>query len=175
MERFKNFTDEQRLETIAATQEAESVIQKSTTVNGDIVTSLPICVKGTVNGNITSEQGITITGQVTGNCKASDVFTDHAKVSGNVESYGSVKVGIGTVIIGDVKANSAVIAGMIKGNVTITESVVIDASAAIVGDVSAANVQVNAGADIEGKCTIGKKNETKFADAFTEDANDDVK
>lgn len=76
MERFKNFTDDQKLEPIAMMSEEGSVIQKNTEINGDLVTELPICVHGTVTGNIKSSQGITITGEVTGNCEATELFTD---------------------------------------------------------------------------------------------------
>ena len=43
---------------------------------------------------------------------------------------------------------------------------IVDATAAIVGDVSAAAIQVNSGADIEGKCTIGRKDESKISEVF---------
>ena len=160
MERFKNFTDDQKLEPIAMMSEEGSVIQKNTEINGDLVTELPICVHGTVTGNIKSSQGITITGEVTGNCEATELFTDKAKVSGDIKCSGIVRIGIGTVVVGNVVADSAVIAGSVNGNVTV------DATAAIVGDVSAAAIQVNSGADIEGKCTIGRKDESKISEVF---------
>ena len=166
MERFKNFTDDQKLEPIAMTSEEGSVIQKNTEINGDLVTELPICVHGTVTGNIKSSQGITITGEVTGNCEATELFTDKAKVSGDIKCSGIVRIGIGTVVVGNVVADSAVIAGSVNGNVTVDGSVIVDATAAIVGDVSAAAIQVNSGADIEGKCTIGRKDESKISEVF---------
>lgn len=51
-------------------------------------------------------------------------------------------------------------------SVTVDGSVIVDATAAIVGDVSAAAIQVNSGADIEGKCTIGRKDESKISEVF---------
>ena len=98
--------------------------------------------------------------------EATELFTDKAKVSGDIKCSGIVRIGIGTVVVGNVVADSAVIAGSVNGNVTVDGSVIVDATAAIVGDVSAAAIQVNSGADIEGKCTIGRKDESKISEVF---------
>ena len=82
-----------------------------------------------------------------------DVFANNAKISGDIQSKGSAKIGQGTVVIGNITATSAVIAGAVKGNVDINGPVVIDSSAVIVGDIKSKSVQINNGATIDGRCS----------------------
>ena len=84
---------------------------------------------------------------------ANEVFANNAKISGDIQSKGSAKIGQGTVVIGNITATSAVIAGAVKGNVDINGPVVIDSSAVIVGDIKSKSVQINNGATIDGRCS----------------------
>ncbi len=69
-----------------------------------------------------------------------------------MEATGSAKIGQGTVVVGDITATSAVIAGAIKGDVDVNGPVIIDSSAIIVGDIKSKSVQINNGATINGRC-----------------------
>ena len=51
-----------------------------------------------------------ITGTVKGNSNASEIFADAARIEGEVASTGTVKIGLGSVIIGNVSSTSAVAA-----------------------------------------------------------------
>ena len=82
---------------------------------------------------------------------ANEVFANNAKISGDIQSKGSAKIGQGTVVIGNITATSAVIAGAVKGNVDINGPVVIDSSAVIVGDIKSKSVQINNGATISAR------------------------
>ena len=94
--------------------------------------------------------GARFSDRVTGNTKK---FANNAKISGDIQSKGSSKIGQGTVVIGNITATSAVIAGAVKGNVDINGPVVIDSSAVIVGDIKSKSVQINNGATIDGRCS----------------------
>ena len=130
-----------------------AVITRGTTIKGDIESTGSLEIVGTVTGNVSCSGKLTITGKVTGNSKASEIFADSAKIEGEVVSEGTVKVGVGSVIIGNVTATSAVIAGAINGNIDVNGPVIVDSSAVIMGDIKSRSVQINNGAVIEGFCS----------------------
>ena len=94
-----------------------------------------------------------MTGTINGNSNASEFFADVAKIEGEVVSTGTVKVGTGSVIIGNITATSAVIAGAVKGDIDVQGPVVVDTSAVIMGNIKSRSVQINNGAVIEGFCS----------------------
>jgi cytoskeletal protein CcmA (bactofilin family) len=138
---------------IAVASDESAVITKGTTIKGDIDSTGSLEIVGTVTGNVSCSGKLTITGKVTGNSKASEIFADAAKVEGEVVSEGTVKVGVGSVIIGNVTATSAVIAGAINGDIDVKGPVIVDSSAVIMGDIKSRSVQINNGAVIEGFCS----------------------
>ena len=67
-------------------------------------------------------------------------------------SKGFVRVSAGSVIVGNISAESAMISGAIKGNLDIKGDVEIGSTAVIVGDIKSKSVQISSGAVIEGMC-----------------------
>lgn len=131
-----------------------TVITKGTTINGSIVSDCSLNVMGTINGDIECIGKLTISGCVVGNSVASDVYVNAKRLDGNIDSEGTVKIGLGTVVVGDIKAGSAVIAGAVKGELDIKGPVIIDSTAIIKGNVKAKSVQMNNGAVLEGFCSL---------------------
>lgn len=76
-------------------------------------------VRGQVEGNVGCNGKLVVTGVVNGNSSASEFFADAAKIEGEVVSTGTIKIGLGSVIIGNVTSTSAVIAGAIKGDIDV--------------------------------------------------------
>ena len=134
-------------------QDETSVITGSTVLTGDIHSEGSFDVQGTINGNITCNGKIVVTGIVNGNSNSSEFFADVAKIEGEVTSTGTVKIGAGSVIIGNITATSAVIAGAVKGDIDVQGPVVVDTSAVIMGNIKSRSVQINNGAVIEGFCS----------------------
>lgn len=136
----------------AATDE-NAIITAGMTISGDISTRGSIEIIGSVLGNIEARGKITITGTVQGNSRANEVFADSAKIMGEIRSEGSVKIGQSSVIVGNVVANSAVVAGAVKGDIDVHGPVIIDTSAVVMGNIKSKSVQINNGAVIEGFCS----------------------
>lgn len=136
-----------------AVTEETSLITASTVLTGDLQSSGSFDVQGTINGNISCNGKITVTGTINGNSNSAEFFADVAKVEGEVVSTGTVKVGTGSVIIGNITATSAVIAGAVKGDIDVQGPVVVDTSAVIMGNIKSRSVQINNGAVIEGFCS----------------------
>ncbi len=130
-----------------------AVITAGLCVTGDLDASGSVDVLGAIFGNVKCRGRLMISGSISGNSKANEVFADSAQIDGNVSAKGAVKVGQGTVIVGNITASSAVIAGAVKGDIDIQGPVVIDSTAIIVGDIKSKTVQINNGATIDGRCT----------------------
>jgi len=133
---------------------AVTVITKGTTINGSIISDCSLDVMGTINGDIECLGKLTISGKVTGNSLASDVVVNTDRLEGSVVSEGSVKVGVGTVVIGDITAASAVFAGAVKGEIDVKGQVVLDSTAIIKGNIKAKSIQMNNGAVMDGFCSL---------------------
>jgi cytoskeletal protein CcmA (bactofilin family) len=137
----------------AAVSEETSIITASTILTGDLQSSGSLDIQGTINGNVACNGKLTVTGTINGNSNSAEFFADVAKIEGEVVSSGTVKVGTGSVIIGNISASSAVIAGAVKGDIDVQGPVVVDTSAVIMGNIKSRSVQINNGAVIEGFCS----------------------
>lgn len=137
-----------------ADPEGVTVITKGTTINGSIISDCSLDVMGTINGDIECLGKLTISGKVTGNAMAAEVYVNTDRLEGNITSEGSVKIGRGTIVIGDITSSSGVIAGAVKGEIDVKGPVVIDSTAIIKGNVKAKSVQMNNGAVLEGFCSL---------------------
>ena len=142
----------------------ESVFTESMIINGNIATEGSLDIRGSIVGNIEALGKLNITGNIQGNSQAAEIFADGAKITGELRSMGSIKVGQSTVILGNIFANSAVIAGAVKGDIDVKGPVILDTSAIIMGDIKSKSVQINNGAVIEGMCSqcYAEVNPTSF-------------
>ena len=151
-EKFVMETPVNELETPVVLDET-SVITASTTLTGNLVSAGSFDIQGTVNGNVSCNGKLVVTGMINGNSTSSEFFADVAKIEGEVVSSGTVKIGAGSVIVGNITAASAVIAGAVKGDIDVQGPVVVDTSAVIMGNIKSRSVQINNGAIIEGFCS----------------------
>jgi cytoskeletal protein CcmA (bactofilin family) len=108
---------------------------------------------GSVTGNIDILGKLNVTGNITGNSSAAEIYAESAQINGEVRSKGSVKIGQSSVVIGDIFATSAVIAGAVKGDIDVQGPVILDTSAIVMGNIKSKSVQINNGAVIEGMCS----------------------
>ena len=141
------------------TEQLEEAIDETATItagmhiNGDLLTKGSVDILGTINGNVEVLGKLSISGAVKGNSTAAEIYADSAKITGEVRSKGSVKIGQSSVIIGNIYATSAVIAGAVKGDIDVQGPVILDTSAIVMGDIRSKAVQINNGAVIEGRCS----------------------
>jgi cytoskeletal protein CcmA (bactofilin family) len=152
----ENKGDKKIMDSFTATREASdetSVITVGMTITGDILSEGSLDIVGNVNGNIDILGKLNVTGHVNGNSKAAEIYADGAKINGEIVSEGAVKIGTSTVIIGNITATSAVVAGAVKGDIDVKGPVILDASAIVMGNIKSKSVQINNGAVIEGMCS----------------------
>ena len=147
----------------AAVQEAESAaeevsdstayITKGTRIEGNIMTDGSLDIIGTVEGDVSSYGKLIVSGVVNGKVNSREIYANAAKITGDICSTGSVKVGVGSVIVGNIEAQSAVIAGAVNGDLDVKGPVIVDSTAVIMGNIKSRSVQINNGAVIEGFCS----------------------
>ena len=141
------------VETSAPASDENAVITKGMKITGDLDSTGSIDVEGAINGNVRCNGKLTVTGTIVGNSASSEFFADNAKIEGEVVTSGTVKVGVGSVVVGNISATSAVIAGAVKGDIDVQGPVVVDTSAVVMGNIKSRSVQINNGAVIEGFCS----------------------
>ena len=148
-----------------------AIITAGMCITGDILSEGSMEVIGCINGNVEILGKLNITGTICGNSKAAEIFADSAKVTGEIVSEGAVKIGQSSVIIGNISAKSAVIAGAVKGDIDVMGPVILDTSAIVMGNIKSKSVQINNGAVIEGMCSqcYAEVNPTSFFDGLKKD------
>ena len=110
-------------------------------------------ILGKVKGKVELLGKLNVSGTIEGDSKAAEVFADGAHITGMIVAEGTVKIGQNSVVIGNVAASSAVIAGAVKGDIDVKGPVILDASAIVMGNIKSKSVQINNGAVIEGMCS----------------------
>ena len=131
-----------------------TVISKGTTINGSISSDGSLDIMGNITGDVECLGKLSITGKIKGNSSASEVYVNTERLEGSITSEGSIKIGLGTVVIGDIVATSGVIAGAVKGEIDVNGPIVVDSTAIIKGNIKAKSVQINNGAVIEGALSL---------------------
>ena len=145
-----------------------AVVTEGMTITGDIVSEGSLELIGTVNGNLDILGKLNVTGTIQGNSKAAEIYAEGSKITGEVNSLGSVKIGQKSVVIGNITATSAVVAGAVKGDIDVQGPVILDTTAIVMGNIKSKSVQINNGAVIEGMCSqcYADVNPTSFFEEF---------
>ena len=150
----QSITKSEEKNDVDALMEADTTyITKTTTINGDVQTDGCIDLIGTVNGAVSCDGKLIIGGTVQGNVTVGELYANAARIEGDVHVNEAAKIGVGTVVVGNVFAGSAVIAGAIKGYIDVQGPVIVDSTAVIMGNIKSKSVQINNGAVIEGMCS----------------------
>lgn len=131
-----------------------TTITSGTTIRGGISSDGSLEVMGVITGDVECQGKVSIIGQVSGNVIASEIYVSTQRLEGGLSSEGAVKIGVGTIILGDVDATSAYIAGAVKGDIDVNGHVVVDSTAIIKGNIKAKSIQVNNGAVVDGYCSL---------------------
>ena len=91
-----------------------------------------------IQGDLNSEGNIRIEGSVTG----------------KIATTQSVHVGDAAVIVADMHAGNAIIAGQVQGNIKVSGNLILQATARVHGDIACGILRVEDGAQFTGKCNM---------------------
>lgn len=147
------YTDHEEYDSLANENVETGIIPAGMMITGDITTPGAMDLRGTILGNLEIGGKLNVSGSIQGNTKAVEIYAQAAKITGDISCDNSVKVGSNTVVIGNISARSAVVAGAIKGDLDIRGPVILDSSAIVKGNIKSKSVQINNGAVIEGMCS----------------------
>ncbi len=147
----------------------ETIIDKGTTINGDINVIGSLLINGNVHGNVNVEGKLSLYGTVSGgNISATELYLENTHVEGNITCNGIAKIGNEAVVIGNITSKGAVITGAVMGDIDSKGSVILDASSIVKGNIKSTSVQINNGAVLEGICSqcYAENNATTFFDKY---------
>ena len=94
--------------------------------------------------------------EVYGDLKVSGSILVYGKIFGSVESKGSIRMGKGSFIKGEVKAIEAVINGNINGDVVVNGKVTLGPHSHLMGNLTAGILVIQEGARFDGLCNMVK-------------------
>lgn len=92
---------------------------------------------------------------ITGDIETYGTIRLEGKIYGNLRSKGKTSLGESSFVQGNILAQSAEIAGEVKGMVEIAEILTLKATAVVNGDIICQKLIVEAGAIFNGKCQMG--------------------
>ena len=95
---------------------------------------------------------------VEGDIKGINSLLVNGTVTGNVSTEMTIRVGTTGIIKGNVKANSALIGGVIEGDLDAAESAVLGPKSRLRGDLKTARLKIEEGATFEGRSVMLSKN-----------------
>ncbi|MCR5033110.1 MAG: polymer-forming cytoskeletal protein [Lachnospiraceae bacterium] len=137
----------------AMSSDEVSTICAGMNIKGNITADGSLDLLGSIVGNIDIKGKLNVTGSIEGDSHAAEIFADDAKITGELISEGAIKIGQNSIVIGNVAATSAVIAGAVKGDIDVHGPVILDTTAIVMGNIKSKSVQINNGAVIEGLCS----------------------
>ena len=111
-----------------------------------------------IEGNITGDNSILINGTVTG----------------DVTTQSTIRVGRTGIIKGNVKANSAILSGIIEGNLDVLDSTVLGPHSRLKGDLKTTRLKIEEGAKFEGRCVMLDKSEEADLNDDSEKTKDEL-
>jgi cytoskeletal protein CcmA (bactofilin family) len=85
-------------------------------------------------------------------------FECPARIDGNIEGEidgKEIMIGEGAVATAQIRADSIVVCGKVKGEITATQRVEIRSTAKVIGNITAPKLIVEEGAIFEGQCSMG--------------------
>lgn len=101
---------------------------------------------------------------VSGNLKIAGFVTVHGDLDGDLEAIGKVIVSEEARVRGNITAKSAIIGGVVEGNVTAPDSIQLFETASVVGNLATRKLQLEDGVLFHGHC-ISLANEEEYQDA----------
>ena len=139
-------------EEIVSFGEDTTFITKDTQMSGNIESEGDVEVRGRVDGNVKCTGKLIVSGKITGDINAGDLYGEEANITGEIRVSGTVKIGAGSVTVGNIYAEKAVVAGAVKGDMDIRDEVVLESTAIVVGNIKSKSVDISSGAIVDGFC-----------------------
>ena len=101
---------------------------------------------------------------VSGNLKIAGFVTIHGDLDGDLEATGKVIISEGARVRGNITAKSAIVGGVVEGNITAPDFIQLFQTSSVVGDICTRKLVLEDGVLLHGHC-ISLADETEYQDA----------
>lgn len=146
-----------------------TVISRSMVIVGEIMSSGDIDIYGDVKGSVKTDGDIKATGKVAGDMSGNSFTLNGCTVQGNITAHGHVTIGLNTVVVGDIVADSIKVNGKVKGNLNIARMSEFLENALLAGDVRSQTISMSQGAKLHGNVSVAldsSQSEKEFDSIF---------
>ncbi len=146
-----------------------TVISRSMVIVGEIMSSGDIDIYGDVKGSVKTDGDIKATGKIAGDMSGNSFTLNGCTVQGNITAHGHVTIGLNTVVVGDIVADSIKVNGKVKGNLTIARMSEFLENALLAGDVRSQTISMSQGAKLHGNVSVAldsSQSEKEFDSIF---------
>lgn len=106
------------------------------------------------NMNTSSKNTLGSDVEIKGNIKFTGELAFDGKLDGEIHTDGTLNLGDGAVVNGNITANSVVVRGKVNGNVTAKDKIDIKNKAELFGDIRAAKLAIEEGVTFVGKTEV---------------------
>ncbi|HYE67261.1 MAG TPA: polymer-forming cytoskeletal protein, partial [Anaerovoracaceae bacterium] len=120
-------------------------------------------------GTVKTDGDIKATGKVIGDMTGNTLNLNGGTIQGNITAQGNVIIGVNTVVVGDIVAESIRLNGKVKGNLTISKMSEFLENALLVGDVHSQTISMSQGAKLHGNVSVAldsSQSEKEFDSIF---------
>ena len=87
-----------------------------------------------------------------GDLRVSGALMVDGDIDGNLQTTGNIIIGESARIRGNISAKSAVVNGIVLGDISAPESIKLNASSAVIGDIATRKLQIASGVVFHGHC-----------------------
>lgn len=101
--------------------------------------------------------------EIKGTVRFEDDLIVKGRIDGEIESEGALTIGDTAKVKAEIVTGSVVVNGLVHGNITATDSVVLQENAEVIGDITAATLSMAAGAVFVGTSTVGAPSKSASA------------
>ena len=129
--------EESQVDNVMETGKKATIITKSTIIAGNISTDDDLIIDGSVCGDVDCKGELTISGEVAGNAIAASINIKTSKFEGDVRSDGRIEINEGTVVLGNIYGDSAIVAGAVKGEIIVANEAKLEPTAIVKGNIRA--------------------------------------
>ena len=131
-----------------------TMIATGTMIQGPVHAAGDLELWGELQGDVQSQGNLKLCGKLTGKASGESISLCGAKVQGDICAKGAVHVDEASVLIGGLTAQSLVMNGRAKGDITVRENLTLDSHAIVCGNISAKKLTIAEGAVLQGEVKI---------------------
>jgi cytoskeletal protein CcmA (bactofilin family) len=107
-----------------------------------------------MNGTGSSKNVLGSDVEIKGNLKFTGELTFEGKIDGEIQTDGTLNLGDGAVINGNINAQNVIVRGKVNGNINAKEKIEIKTKAELFGDIRASKLSVEEGVTFVGKTEV---------------------